>query len=256
MTRVLSGVVLAAAALAALLYLPPVALQILVALVAAAAAFEYLGLIGMSDRRGIHVGYLSVVGITAWLVSQAGAGLVPWIMLLVAGTQTLFIKRYTTQQHILSAFAILYIGMPLGMLAVLNINHGWRATVLLIATVVVSDSLQFYSGRMFGRRPLAPAISPKKTIEGAIGGVIAGTVFMVLAGPYVFPTMPPAMLALLGFGMVLLGIMGDLFESRLKREAHVKDSGSLIPGHGGVLDRIDALLFVTPLFVMAAGVAR
>jgi len=65
MTRVLSGVVLAAAALAAILYLPPVALQILVALVAAAAAFEYLGLIGMSDRRGIHVGYLSVVGITA-----------------------------------------------------------------------------------------------------------------------------------------------------------------------------------------------
>ena len=160
MTRVLSGVVLAAAALAAILYVPPVALQILVALVAGAAAFEYLGLIGMSDRRGIHVGYIAVVGVTAWLVSQAGAALVPWIMLLVAGTQTVFIKRHTAQQHILSAFAVLYIGMPMGMLAILNINHGWRATVLLIATVVVSDSLQFYTGRMFGRHPLAPAISP------------------------------------------------------------------------------------------------
>ena len=109
---------------------------------------------------------------------------------------------------------------------------------------------------MFGRHPLAPAISPKKTIEGAIGGAIAGTLFMAFAGRIVFPEQPRLMLAVLGFVMVLLGILGDLFESRLKREANVKDSSSLIPGHGGVLDRIDALLFVTPAFVIAAGVVR
>jgi phosphatidate cytidylyltransferase len=128
--------------------------------------------------------------------------------------------------------------------------------VLLIATVVVSDSMQFYTGRTFGRHPLAPAISPKKTVEGAIGGAVAGTLFMAFAGPLVFPEHPRVMLAVLGFVMVLLGILGDLFESRLKREANVKDSSSLIPGHGGVLDRIDALLFVTPAFVIAAGIVQ
>jgi phosphatidate cytidylyltransferase len=116
--------------------------------------------------------------------------------------------------------------------------------------------MQFYAGRMFGRHPLAPAISPKNTVEGAIGGAVAGTLFMTFAGPIVFPEHPRTMLAVLGFVMVLLGILGDLFESRLKREANVKDSSSLIPGHGGVLDRIDALLFVTPAFVMAAGLVQ
>jgi CDP-diglyceride synthetase len=226
MIRVLSGVVLAAAALAAILFLPPIGLRILVAIVAAAAAFEYLALVGIDDSR--RPAYMFAV----------------------------FMNRGSGQQAILGAFAILYISMPLGLLAALHIARGWRATVLLIATVVVSDSLQFYSGRLFGRHALAPAISPKKTIEGAIGGAIAGTLFMVLAGPLVFPDFPPLMLAVLGFVMVVLGILGDLFESRLKREANVKDSSSLIPGHGGVLDRIDALLFVTPAFVVAVGVVR
>jgi phosphatidate cytidylyltransferase len=165
-------------------------------------------------------------------------------------------RRNSSHQAILGAFAILYIGMPLGLLAMLNVVHGWRATLLLIATIVVSDSLQYYSGRAFGRHALAPAISPKKTIEGAVGGAVAGTVFMVLAGQLVFPASPWLWLAMLGLVMVLLGILGDLFESRLKREAHVKDSSSLIPGHGGVLDRIDALLFVTPVYAIALGVIR
>jgi hypothetical protein len=77
-----------------------------------------------------------------------------------------------------------------------------------------------------------------------------------IAGPIVFPAHSRLTLAVLGFVMVLLGILGDLFESRLKREANVKDSSSLFPWHGGVLDRIDALLFVTPAFVIAAGVVK
>ena len=251
-----SGVILAAAALAAIVFLPPLGLRILAMIVAAAAAFEYMALIGVDDAHG-RPAYVLLVGLTAWHVSSsAGLAIVPLTMLFVAGAQSVLMKRWTAQQAILAVFSIPYIGMPLGLLAALNIDRTWRATLLLIATVVVSDSLQYYSGRAFGRRPLAPTISPKKTIEGAIGGAIGGTLFMVVAGRYAFLERPWPWLAALGAIMVLLGILGDLFESRLKREAQVKDSSSLIPGHGGVLDRIDALLFVTPMFAMALGVVR
>jgi phosphatidate cytidylyltransferase len=256
MTRVLSGIVMAAGALAAIVFLPPMGMRLVAALIAAVAAFEYVGLIGVNGQAS-RGAYAFVAGLAAWQLStNSTPGIVALLALFVAGVSAVVVKRGTGQQAILGAFSILYIGMPLGLLAALNIGRGWRATVLLIATVVVSDSLQFYTGRTFGRHPLAPAISPKKTVEGAIGGAVAGTLFMAFAGPLVFPEHPRMMLAVLGFVMVLLGILGDLFESRLKREANVKDSSSLIPGHGGVLDRIDALLFVTPAFVIAAGVVR
>ncbi len=114
-----------------------------------------------------------------------------------------------------------------------------------MTVIVVSDSAQYYTGRALGRRPLAPAISPKKTVEGAIGGVIFGTLAMAIGGHYVF-TSPLWLLALVGAMVSLLGIVGDLFESLLKRSASVKDSSNLIPGHGGVLDRIDSWLFAAP----------
>jgi phosphatidate cytidylyltransferase len=115
--------------------------------------------------------------------------------------------------------------------------------------IVVSDSAQYYTGRAFGRRPLSPAISPKKTVEGAIGGVVFGTLAMAAGGHYVFAS-PLWILALLGAAISLLGIVGDLFESLLKRSAGVKVSSNLIPGHGGVLDRIDSWLFAAPVYYM------
>src|SRR5207244_3420438 len=91
-------------------------------------------------------------------------------------------------------------------------------------------------------------ISPKKTIEGAVGGFIFGGLVMAFVGAWWLPSMPLPLRALLGVTLVALGIAGDLFESMLKRSAGVKDSSDLIPGHGGVLDRIDALLFAAPVY--------
>ena len=121
--------------------------------------------------------------------------------------------------------------------------------LLLLAVIVVSDSAQYYTGRAFGKRPLSPAISPKKTVEGAIGGVVFGTAAFAVGGSYLFGA-PFWALALLGAAISLLGIVGDLFESLLKRSAGVKDSSQLIPGHGGVLDRIDSWLFAAPVYYM------
>lgn len=154
-------------------------------------------------------------------------------------------------------FAPIYIGMPLGALAWVradrNIGYdtaNWDGRVvvlLLLAVIVVSDSAQYYCGRAFGRRPLAPTISPKKTVEGAIGGLVFGTAATMIGGQYVFAS-PFWLLALLGAAISLLGMVGDLFESLLKRSADVKDSSNLIPGHGGVLDRIDSWLFAAPVY--------
>lgn len=251
MTRLISGVVLAAAALAAILFLPLTLLRLVACAVAALAAHEYVRIAGAA--RGVSEWLLIALAVAAcWTISidlRLDALLLLLLMLAWVVLEVLFLGR-TLHQAGAGVIGPAYIGMPLGMLVAVQAAAGWQATVLLIATVVVSDSGQYYSGRMFGRRPLAPTISPKKTIEGAVGGVVLGTLFMAVAGGVFFPTRPAAGWAAVGVAVVILGICGDLFESRLKRTAGLKDSSALIPGHGGVLDRIDALLFAIPAFYL------
>jgi phosphatidate cytidylyltransferase len=147
-----------------------------------------------------------------------------------------------------SVFPMLYLGLPIGALVAIRTMRGPASLFLLMLTVMVSDTAQYYSGRMFGRRLLAPVISPKKTIEGAIGGFVFGMLLMGVGGHWWLPDVSWAVRCVLGAALVALGIAGDLFESMLKRSAGVKDSSALIPGHGGVLDRIDALLFAAPIY--------
>ncbi len=248
MTRVLSGIVLGAAALAAIFYLPPIGVRLLACAVAALAAHEYLTILHRDGKAPLFWPVLVLVVAVCWWMSEFERGdLLPLVLVMLGWAAVEVLSRGLTVERAAAHFlAPWYIGMPLGMLAAVHAVGGRMATLLLIATVVVSDSSQYYVGRAFGRRPLAPAISPKKTVEGAIGGVVCATAFLMIAGTRLFPGAALAPLALVGVALVSLGICGDLFESRLKRIAGVKDSSSLIPGHGGVLDRIDALLFATP----------
>ena len=148
------------------------------------------------------------------------------------------------------ALSIIYLGLPLGALVGVHIFGGRGAVILLIATVAISDTAQYYAGRLAGRHPLAPRLSPKKTIEGALGGLVAAPLFLYFVGPQLVPVAAPLTIAAVGVALVGAGIAGDLFESMLKRAANMKDSSALIPGHGGMLDRIDALLFATPVFYL------
>lgn len=150
-----------------------------------------------------------------------------------------------------SVLSVVYIGIGLGSLVAVYVYGGRGAVILLMATIVVSDTAQYYTGRALGRRSLAQALSPKKTIEGAIGGFVFAPVFLVFTSYYFLPAATDQLpLGLLAIALVAAGIAGDLFKSMLKRAAGVKDSSALIPGHGGVLDRIDALLFAAPLFYL------
>ena len=252
MTRLLSGVALAALALAAILLLPDAGLRILACLVAALAAHEYLTILHQDGRgpRALPI-LLLVVFVCLWMSRAYPRDLLAPVLICVGWLAIEVVFRgMTVERGAARLLAPWYIGMPLGMLAAVHAIGGRFATLLLIATIVVSDSAQFYTGRLLGRRPLAPAISPKKTIEGAVGGAVLATLFLALAGPRVLPLAGVPSLVLLGLIIVALGICGDLFESRLKRIAGVKDSATLIPGHGGILDRLDGLLFATPAFYL------
>jgi phosphatidate cytidylyltransferase len=146
---------------------------------------------------------------------------------------------------------IVYLALPLAALVQIRLMAGPQAVFLVMLTVMVSDTAQYYTGRAVGRRPLAPRISPKKTIEGAIGGFVVATAMFAIVGAWWVPIFNVGERMVLGLLIVAAGIAGDLFESFLKRRAGVKDSSTLIPGHGGVLDRIDALLFAAPVYFLA-----
>ena len=146
-----------------------------------------------------------------------------------------------------ASFSLLYLALPIGALVSLRVTVGPEVALLLLVTVMVSDIAQYYGGRLFGRRSLA-AVSPNKTVEGAIFGVTAGILVLWVAGHWWLTEMTPVIRFLLGAAVAGFGIAGDLFESTLKRIAGVKDASDLIPGHGGVLDRIDGLLFAAPVY--------
>jgi len=142
----------------------------------------------------------------------------------------------------------LWIGLPVALLAVIRVDRGPAVLMTLFVLIVVSDSAQYFSGRALGRHKLAPVISPKKTVEGAIGGLVVSMLIAPWLGTLWLPAVPGWSMAVCGGAIAIAGMAGDLFESWLKRRAGVKDSGNLIPGHGGILDRIDAFLFAAPVY--------
>jgi phosphatidate cytidylyltransferase len=142
-----------------------------------------------------------------------------------------------------------WIGLGLGSLLVLREmhDHGRLIAFTVVITVFVADTAAYLVGRLIGRHKLAPRLSPKKTWEGLIGGAIGGifTSFVALYDTrQTYLSVPQSLV--LGAGVVAAAVMGDLFESALKRDLDVKDTGRLLGGHGGVLDRVDALLFAAP----------
>jgi len=246
MVRLISGLVLAGAALAAILFLPTAWLLLVACAVAFITALEYQRIVsGSAGLPWAAALVCYVVGSRAYDEGTFGVLLVV-VGYAVAGS--VLLRNDSLERASATAFGLIYVAVPLGTLVLIHRLGGREAVLLLLFTIVVSDSAQYYTGRMFGRRPLAPAISPKKTVEGAVGGLVIGTVFVALAGRFVFPFVGVTWLVVLGMVLVALGIAGDLFESRLKRTAGVKDSSTLIPGHGGMLDRIDALLLAIPAF--------
>ena len=253
MTRVLSALLLVPLVLGVVWFLPPIATLALAVVASVLGVIEYVGL---AAALGIRLPVVVTAALVVAGCIAIGQGTTP-VDAVVLGAMVLIGSIATLTgapgpdvlpRAAAAMFAPAYIGFPLGAIAAIRTVGGREALLLLMATIVVSDSAQYYTGRAFGRSPLAPSISPKKTREGAIGGLLFGTAAMVAGAQLVFPATPWLLAAGVGLLVVLLGIAGDLFESLLKRSAGVKDSSALIPGHGGILDRIDSWLFAGPAY--------
>ena len=257
MTRVLSGAVLLALAVALVWFSPDLVFFVAAEALLFAACLEYAFL---ARQRGLTIclpaSWFAAALTCAAFTQMLGPGLIPLDIVLLAALIALCALTLAAWREgadalgtaAVALFPALYLGLPIGAMVAIRAGRGREALALLMLTIIVSDTAQYYSGRAFGRGLLAPRISPKKTIAGAAGGFVCGALFLTILGAWWLPGLPPGLRMLLGVSIVAVGIAGDLFESMLKRSAGVKDSSAMIPGHGGVLDRIDALLFAAPVY--------
>ena len=180
-----------------------------------------------------------------------------WVVFVAASVQALFAEDRehapTRTAHIVTG--CLYAGLGLGPIAALRVGpEGLQWVISALVITWANDTCAYFAGRLLGRHKLHPAVSPNKTWEGFAGGVVGSVAGMFVTRWVAFPALTPTDCWVLGLAGAVLGPLGDLCESLLKRAHGVKDSGTLIPGHGGLLDRVDALLFNAPavyLYVVA-----
>jgi len=249
--RELTAAVLIPAVLAILVAAPPWAWAALMTGAGALALAEFYRLIAAAGWTAPRIpGFavlLAVCGATylgsaAGLVAAAAAGLLLLPTLVMFASPPVGVLLASSAS---SVFATLYVA--LGAAAMIALRAvGWRPVIFVLAVVWASDSAAYYVGRRFGKRKLAPVVSPKKTWEGLWGQLGAGLLVGLLARVLLFPSGSVPALALLGLAAAGLAVVGDLLESTFKRSCDVKDSGGLLPGHGGFLDRLDSLLYVSP----------
>jgi phosphatidate cytidylyltransferase len=254
--RVLTALLLAGLVIAALLGLPGHAAVAAIALVMLAGAWEWAVFAGLTSTAG-RVGYVALVAVTIallWTASDDGANLRAILVLAMlwwlAGLLWLLFASHRGG-HVAAALAGLAVLAPaaVGLARLVLIEPQGRELLLfLIVLTAAADVGAFFGGRRFGRRKLAPAVSPGKTWEGLMSGMLAASLAAAGGAQLLgHPLLPWLGLCL---GVAMISVVGDLVESMFKRRTGLKDSGSLLPGHGGVLDRIDSLTAAAPAFVL------
>ncbi|MBI4703538.1 MAG: phosphatidate cytidylyltransferase [Deltaproteobacteria bacterium] len=245
--------------LIALLYLaPPWAWLLFIFVVAVTAASELFGMTHAGER-GCRIAGVLLTWVVVGAIWLRDPRVLLTVMLLVpfAGIVLGLARPGDLRGSALriagGGFGPLYLGAGLGAVAALRLRPGGEgpAYVLLALTLAwMSDTGGYFAGRLLGRHKLYPAVSPKKTVEGAVGAVAGSVIGALVARMLILPRLPLGDAALLGVLGSVLGQLGDLGESLLKRSAGIKDSGGIVPGHGGMLDRIDAVMITAPMTLL------
>ena len=251
-TRILSGIVLVIIMASALVcgswYL--FGLNLMIALI---GMFELYRVIHMEKTVMAYAGYIACILYYICI----GAGLEQYLLLvLAAAVMAVYVfafPKYRTENVCITLLGLVYVAMLLSYIYKVRTYHDGIYTVWLIfAASWVNDTFAYFTGVFFGRHKMAPKLSPKKSVEGGIGGVVASAVIGGIYGFLVSPHMsgviayPVITFAAASFIGAFFAIVGDLAASAIKRNHDVKDYGTLIPGHGGILDRFDSVIFTAP----------
>lgn len=274
--RILTALVLAAVAISAIFYLPTLYFYLFIGIVVLIAGWEWTELVGVHSVLGKLFFSLFLIvpmlGVTFWtqileVLSvmmerpeiKEYSGVLEWLvvgpvlfwllmMYLIRSLPEDLLKIELKQRYKL--FIGLFILFSAWMfLTRLRAFYGAEAVMYFLALIWIADIAAFFTGRKWGKDPLAPNISPGKTIQGMYGAIISAVACgIILALYYSYPIMIAADFGLLSMLTVLVSIYGDLFFSLVKRKSGVKDSGSILPGHGGVLDRIDSVVAAAPFY--------
>lgn len=268
-TRLLAALVMAPAAIGAILILPTPWVAALSAVIFLAGLWEWFDLAEVEDTLSravllaVHVAMIAAIvwasrtsaGTTLALYKLASViGVIWWLLALVWLGRYQFASNHDSYARVFklaaAALAMIPAWCALVWIHAGEVNgHRWLLTALAI--VWAADSGAYFVGRKLGKHKLAPRISPNKTVEGLVGGVacglLAGLGFALFAGASVSQLPAVGLVAVVA---VLFSVIGDLFESLLKRHVGAKDSSNLIPGHGGILDRVDGVIAALPVFAL------
>lgn len=268
-TRIVTALVLFLIFFSALFYLSPLAWLLFATLVAAVAAWEWGALMRWrgASRIGLGAG-LALICLGLAVLEPAALGLEAgfsgaawrlgrWLYLPAAAFWLLAVPLWMRRRWPLPQSAV---GVAIGLVLILPTwlalvqlrQAGALALIAIMGLAWVADIAAYFSGRALGRHKLAPTISPGKTWEGALGGGLAVIAYGFLLAPQLPAALveQPLVLLLVLVLLTAISVVGDLFESLLKRQAGLKDSSAILPGHGGVLDRIDSLTSTLPLVAL------
>jgi phosphatidate cytidylyltransferase len=259
MKRILSAVVFLPVFWAIVRFLPPAVYHLLIATAGGLALFE---LFRIAEARGLRC-HRAIAALVAFLLLATFVtpriGVDQVVMFALIALPAAALRRggdwgRSVGEVGASLFVALFTGLPFGYMiglrevadAAQGAELGADLVLLLMLVVWGSDTAAYYTGTRIGRRPLAPTVSPKKTIEGAAGGIAGALAAAFLARAWFMHRLTPLDCVLIGAGLGAIGLLGDLVESMFKRGAGCKDSATLVPGHGGILDRVDSLLYAAP----------
>lgn len=254
-TRILTAILLAPIVLGLSLYLPAHSFGIALAVVAIVGLYEWNKLT-LNSYVALGIGWVMFALLGYYGISYPKALLYFCIALSLYWIYQSFDLKINGLNRSMNLHCGVIEGIFLlvGFWAGLVLLHQMSAVTMIAAmmTVWAADSFAYFAGKSFGKRPLATSLSPKKTIEGLLGGLLGAVLVLCLFAKFAFEMEVGSREFLIwivaGIAAALVSVVGDLFQSRLKRRAGVKDSGSILPGHGGILDRIDGLVAAMPVF--------